>query len=495
MAVVQFRYCWNTRCMLRLMQPTFRGRCAAVRGGRFTSKGPERSPDIDDVVDLRCIDISSSGAGVCKEKESGYVVFVENALPGEELSAKVTKQKKKYGYGVKLKTIKVHDGACEPECEHFGACGGCSFQNLIYDDQIRWKEKLARHAFERIGGIVISRQEDGVFKNIQPSPQIYGYRNKMEFTVSKRNQNIGIRKKGAFEDVMDITACKIHSEEADELYKTLRVLLSENDRIRQLLEYVVIRWSITYKHALVNFVTLSDSSGALRQISKTLLEQHECVQGIVNSIAQVPLAKRSMKAEILLYGSGNVIECLDGISYRISTNSFFQTNTQQTIEMYRYIVQVAKLLPTDIVYDLYCGAGAIALFLARYVDHVYGVEISQSSIDDAKYNAAGNGISNATFIVSDVAQGLENEQELKSISPNVIVVDPARSGLSTRAIVAIGKLAARTIIYVSCNVATCTRDVQLLVLHGYAVSSVKPFDLFPHTPHVEVVISLEKIEN
>ena len=243
---------------------------------------------------------------------------------------------------------------------------------------------------------------------------------------------------------------------------------------------------------MINFVTLNDSSRELRQISKTLVEQHECVQGIVNSVAQLPLAKRRMKAEILLYGSGNVVESLDGINYRISTNSFFQTNTLQTIELYRYIVQVAKLLPTDIVYDLYCGAGTIGLFLARHVDHVYGIEISQSSINDAKYNAAENGIGNATFIASDVAQGLENEHELKSVSPDVIVVDPARSGLSSPTIVAIGKLAARTIIYVSCNVATCTRDVKLLIDCGYAVSSVKPFDLFPHTPHVEVVVSLEK---
>lgn len=420
------------------------------------------------------------------------MLFVENALPGEELHAKVTEKKKKYGYGVKLYTSKVHVHACEPGCMHFGACGGCSFQNLIYDDQLRWKEKLVRDAFERIGGIAISSHEEVLFQNIQPSQQIYGYRNKMEFTVSRTKENIGIRKKGSFEDIIDISTCKIHSEESDEMYRTLRVLLSEQESIQRLLEYVVIRWSYTNQHALINFVTLNDSSRELRQISKTLVEQHECVQGIVNSVAQLPLAKRRMKAEILLYGSGNVVESLDGINYRISTNSFFQTNTLQTIELYRYIVQVAKLLPTDIVYDLYCGAGTIGLFLARHVDHVYGIEISQSSINDAKYNAAENGIGNATFIASDVAQGLENEHELKSVSPDVIVVDPARSGLSSPTIVAIGKLAARTIIYVSCNVATCTRDVKLLIDCGYAVSSVKPFDLFPHTPHVEVVVSLEK---
>ena len=432
---------------------------------------------------------------MCREKTSGFVVFVDNALPGEECLAKVAKKKKTYGYGVKIQTTKVHDGTCEPECAHFGACGGCSFQNLIYCDQIKWKEKFARDAFERIGGIVMSKREDSVFKSIQPSPQIYGYRNKMEFTVSKGNGEIGIRRKGSIEDIVDISSCKIHSEEADELYMTLRVLLSEQEGIRKLLEYVVIRWSYTQKHALINFVTLNDSSRELRQISKTLVERHECVQGIVNSIAKLPLAKRHMKSEILLYGSGSLIECLDGINYRISTNSFFQTNTQQTFQLYRYIVQIARLLPTDIVYDLYCGAGTIGLFLARYVEHVYGIEISESSIKDAKYNAAENGISNATFILSDVAQGLENEQELESISPDIVVVDPARSGLSPRAIVGIGKLAPRTIIYVSCNVATCTRDVQLLTENGkYAVSSVKPFDLFPHTPHVEVVTSLEKIE-
>jgi 23S rRNA (uracil1939-C5)-methyltransferase len=433
---------------------------------------------------------------VCKEKSSGFVVFVDNALPGEEFVAKVSKKKKTYGFGEKIKTTKLHDGTCEPECAHFGACGGCSFQNLRYCDQIKWKENLARDAFERIGGIVMSKGEGGVFQSIQPSPQIYGYRNKMEFTVSKKNGDIGVRRKGSFEDIVDISTCKIHSEEADELYTTLRVLLSDKQEgIRELLEYVVIRWSCTQKHALINFVTLDDSSRELRQISKSLLERHECVQGIVNSIAKLPLAKRRMKSEILLHGSGNVIECLDGINYRISTNSFFQTNTQQTIQLYRHIVRVAKLLPTDIVYDLYCGAGTIGLFLARYVEHVYGIEISESSINDAKYNATENGISNATFILSDVAQGLENEQELESISPDIIVVDPARSGLSPRAILGIGKLAPRTIIYVSCNVATCTRDVQLLTEHGYAVSSVKPFDFFPHTPHVEVVTSLEKIES
>jgi 23S rRNA (uracil1939-C5)-methyltransferase len=337
-------------------------------------------------------------------------------------------------------------------------------------------------ACKRIGGFDIS----GVMETIEGCDDTFHYRNKVEFSVDTKHGIIGKHLRGSSSRLTGIEECMLQSKGAHKIYKDVHEYLMNDGALLEEIEYIVIRWSQAYATALVNIVTKRNILGHLKTFGDYLSKKHgKSLTGIVNSVSDStrPLEERRIVQEEVVCGRPELMEKLGSCLYRISPNSFFQVHTAQTEKMYDFIMNaVAESSDKQgVVLDLYCGAGSIAIFLAQKAKYVYGVEISQSSIDDARYNCTLNNVTNVEFIHGDVIDTFS--------SIDAIVVDPARKGLSSNALQGIVKINPTIVVYVSCNVATQARDVKQICESGqYDVISVKPFDLFPQTVHVENVV-------
>lgn len=442
---------------------------------------------------LTCVDVSNQGSGVCKDKETGLVVFVPDSLPGEILRARVENSgKQSFAYGVKLETLKSHDGSRRGYCKHRKECGGCSLQNLTYSpNQLDLKQNYVFNAFKRIGGVK-SLGESGIFRDIVGCDDEFHYRNKVEFSVDWHSKVIGKHVRGSADAVIDVSECVLQTDAANRLYRDICSILLEEDAVISSVQHIVIRWSNAFQHALVNIVTKDDVRGSMGRFVERVAERHaDILRGIVNSVSQDgrPLEERKMEGEHVLWGEGYLLEKLSCFTYRISPNSFFQTNTKQAEKLYEYVVEQAHISSDDVVFDLYSGTGSMSLFLASKAKSVYGIEISQSSVADARYNAALNGVDNVEFVQGDVGH---ISQLVHGKQPDIVVVDPARAGLSKRAVKGLLKCSPKKLVYVSCNAATQARDVREFVSNWYHLESVRPFDLFPQTMHVECVAVLHR---
>ena len=418
------------------------------------------------------------------------MVFVPDSLPGEISRVRIDKIKKRsFALGTKLETLRHHEGAVDAACPHFGSCGGCSLQTLAYVNQLMLKEKIVVNTFKRIGSM--QNVENGLFKGIQGCDHVYQYRNKVEFSVGQGV--IGKHLRGSSEIIVPIKECKLQSDASERLYQGIQWYLQEaEDDLLSEIQHIVIRWSDAYENALVNIVTQNPSTKRLAKFGDYLGSKYgQVLRGIVNT--SVSNDSRCTANVYTVWGQGDLLERLGPYTFRISPNSFFQVNTAQTKRLYEYVVEAAGINTTHVVFDLYCGTGTISLFLAKYAKKVYGIEVVESSIKDAKYNARLNGIENVEFVQGDV--GMVVSKVLgDNNTADIVVVDPARAGLSKRAIQGLLNLKPRKIVYVSCNVATQGRDIKDLLQSGmYRVDSIKAFDLFPQTTHVESVVVCSKV--
>ncbi|WPT13008.1 RNA methyltransferase OB0768 [Picochlorum sp. SENEW3] len=442
---------------------------------------------------LTCVDVSSQGSGVCKDKETGLVVFVPDSLPGEILRARIEKSgKQSFAHGVKLETLKSHDGSRMAYCNYAHECGGCSLQNLTYSPhQLDLKQSSVFNAFKRIGGVK-SLGEKGIFRDIVGCDDEFHYRNKVEFSVDSHAKVIGKHVRGSADALVHISECVLQTNAANRLYRDICAVVLEEDAVISTVQHIVIRFSNAFQQCLVNIVTKDDARNNLSRLVEYVSERHaDTLRGIVNSVSQdgALLEERKVETEHVLWGEGDLLEKLSCFTYRISPNSFFQTNTKQAERLYEYVVEQAQISSDDVVFDLYSGAGSMSLFLASNAKSVYGIEISESSVADARYNAALNGVDNVEFVQGDVGH---ISQLTHGRQPDIVVVDPARAGLSKRAIKGLLKCMPKKLVYVSCNAATQARDVREFLNNGYWLESVRPFDLFPQTMHVECVAVLHR---
>ena len=457
---------------------------------RIDAKG---KGDDGDIRVLTCVDVTNQGSGVCKDRETGLVVFVPDSLPGEIVRARIEKSgKKSFAQGVKLATLQSHNGSRTAYCRHAEECGGCSLQNLTYSpNQLDLKQNYVYNAFKRIGGVT-SLGDEGVFRGIVGCDDEFHYRNKVEFSIGRHSKVIGKHVRGSSDAVVGISECVLQTDAANRLYRDMCTILMEDDAVMSAIQHIVIRWSNAFQHALVNIITENDARDTLGWFVERVSERHAGIlRGIVNSVSQDgrPLEERRMESVHVLWGEGNLLEKLSSFTYRVSPNSFFQTNTKQAQMLYEYVVEQAQISSDDVVFDLYSGTGSMSLFLASKAGSVYGIEISESSVTDARYNAALNGVDNVEFAQGDVGS---ISQLSHGKQPDIVVVDPARAGLSKRAIKGLLKCLPKRLVYVSCNAATQARDVRDFVNSGYRLESVRPFDLFPQTMHVECVAVLNQ---
>ncbi len=446
--------------------------------------------------------------------DSGMAVMVTGMLAiGDRVLARIKKVKQRYLEAIAVEVLEPSLDRVEPVCSYFGVCGGCKLMHIRYEAQLNYKQKKVRDALEHLGDFV----EPPVMP-VVAAPDSCHYRNKMEFSFSNmryllpeelsqeqllrpKGFALGFHTPGNFEKVIDIDYCYLAKESMNRVLQLTREFAIANALVpfaakahTGFLRNLVVRFSENREELMVNLVT-SWYDEPLMQRYRAFLEAGMPGQKmtVVNNVTERKNTVATGDEEYLLCGTGTITERLGGLDFRISANSFFQTNSTQAEALYQGILSVAGLGANDTVYDLYCGTGTITLFLAKHCRQAIGLEVVESSINDARSNAAFNGVENAAFFQVDLKDFHAILDTLASHdAPAVIITDPPRAGMHPKALSTMLQLKPRRIVYVSCNPASLARDGKEICAAGYSLLSVEPVDMFPHTSHIESVACFER---
>ena len=460
--------------------------------------------------------------GKCITRVDDQVIFVPFCVPGDVVDLQVVKKKHKYCEAKVVRFIKKSYVRQEPMCEHFGICGGCKWQNLPYEEQIKAKQKQVEDQLTRIGKIELPE-----FRPIMGSVKTQEYRNKIEFGCSNKRwftseelaqlpqkeddtvtslkerhaQNaIGFHITGAFDKIYTIKKCWLMDDLCNEIRNFVFEYADSHNYtfydLREqhgLLRDMMIRNSNTGEWMLV-FQFHYDEEGD-EQRALELMQQVADKFPQITSLMYVDNQKGNdtiNDLELSLFkGNDHIFELMEDLKFKVGPKSFYQTNTEQAYHLYCVAREFANLTGNELVYDLYTGTGTIANFVAHKAKKVIGIEYVPEAIEDAKVNSQVNNIENTLFYAGDMKDILTNEFIAQHGRPDVIITDPPRAGMHPDVVNVILNAAPNRIVYVSCNPATQARDLQLMDDH-YKVAAVQPVDMFPHTPHVENVVLLEK---
>jgi 23S rRNA (uracil1939-C5)-methyltransferase len=446
-------------------------------------------PRRGDSIELSIDDLAFGGEGV--GRADGYVIFVRGGLPGDRLRVRMTESRSRFGRSVIEAVLQPSPDRVEAPCAYFGRCGGCRLQHLAYPAQLAFKEKQVRDCLERLGGL-------GAFdlRPILAAAEPYGYRNKMEFTVA--GPSIGLHEAERYDVLVDVERCLLQSESMntllDEFRRQVRArALSVYDPVteRGLLRFVMMREGRNTGEAMVNVVGAAPDIEAVTPVAQALRARVPGTASVVLNVNAKKAAVAVGSEEHLLLGRDVITERLDSVTFQISANSFFQTNTMQAERLFRIVADACVLTGVQTVMDLYSGTGAISLLLAGTARRVYGIEVTAAAVADAVRNARANGIDNCTFLAGEVRHVLPDLMR-QGVTADVVVADPPRAGFHPKALAALATLAPARIVYVSCNPSTLARDVGDLVRGGYVLEWVQPVDMFPQTPHIEAVARLRR---
>jgi 23S rRNA (uracil1939-C5)-methyltransferase len=474
-----------------------------------------------EIVELEIEKYAFEGRGVAKvdkgsivpesidESKNKYVVFVDGSYPGDVVKASLTKIKKSYAKASIEEIIKPSELRINARCKFFGTCGGCKQQDLDYTTQTKFKQQQIEEIFEKMSGF-----KDFIIEEIIPSEKVFFYRNKMEFSFAEKrwltNEEIisekefekdfalGLHIPRVFDKVLDIDECFLQSEESNKIlnfsrnfFKERNVSIYSTKTHQGFLRNLVVKQSRHSDDLMVNLVTSSENGELLQNYKEMLLSEIPQITTIVNNINLKKASVATGDYEKLLYGSGFIYDVIGKYKFRISANSFFQTNTLQAEKLYQTALNFAEMEGDEIVYDLYSGAGTISIFVSNYCKEVYAFESVESAISDAEENAKLNNINNVHFITSDLYKSfLPFVEEKKLSKPHLIVLDPPRNGMHKNAVNDVINLKPKKIVYISCKPTTQVRDIKLFTEAGYKLIKIKPVDMFPHTYHIENVALL-----
>ena len=451
-------------------------------------------PKRGEILSLTIDDLAFGGEGV--GRADGYVVFVPGGLPGDRLRVRLVQVRSRFGRGVIDAVEQPSPHRVEAPCPYFGRCGGCRLQHLAYPAQLAFKAKQVADALARLGGLT------GVeIRPIIGAEETFGYRNKMEFTVARTAAAplaVGLHETERYDSVLDIERCLLQSDRMNALLGETRAFfvergltVYEQDSGEGLLRFLMLREGKHTGELMTNVVTSAPAVSELAALAQRLQARDTGTSSVVMNVNPKKASVAVGVEEHLLGGRDHIRERVAGLTFQVSANSFFQTNTRQAERLFELVVDSAELTGRETVYDLYSGTGAISLLLARRARWVYGIEVAQAAVDDAGVNAAANGITNCTFVCGEVRFVLPS-LIAKGVTAEVVVADPPRAGFHPKALHALATLGARRIVYVSCNPTTLARDLGELVRGGYRLEWVQPVDMFPHTPHIEAVARLER---
>lgn len=454
-------------------------------------------------------DYAAEGKALARVNE--LVVFVPFAVPGDVVDLQVRRKKHSYCEAEIIRFIKYSERRVKPFCQHFGICGGCKWQNIPYYEQLRMKQKQVYDQLTRIGKVNLPE-----FNQILGSVKTQGYRNKLEFGCSNRRwltqdeiasgsdftqmNAVGFHITGAFDKILPIEKCWLMDDLQNKIRNAIRDYAYEHDMVfydirRQcgLLRDIMVRNSDTGEWmVLIQFHYEKDEDEV---IAKNLLQHIADGFPEITSLLYVNNQKgndtfNDLNIEVFK-GNDYIYETMDGLTFKVGAKSFYQTNTKQAYHLYSVVRDFANLTGNELVYDLYTGTGTIANFVSRYAKRVIGIEYVPEAIEDAKINSEINNISNTLFFAGDMKDILTESFISENGTPDIIITDPPRAGMHPDVVQTIIKTAPKRIVYVSCNPATQARDLSLLD-DLYEVVAVQPVDMFPHTPHVENVVLLNR---
>ena len=454
------------------------------------------------LIELDVEGLAFGGKGLARV--DGLAVFIEQALPGDRILAKITKKKKNYAEARSIEVIKASEYRISPPCKYSGICGGCSWQFLNYEQQLFYKQQHVRESLEHIALI----KGISVLQTLT-TQKIFGYRNKMEFSCATRRWltpdelgredivpdiALGLHVPGTFNKIIDIDMCLLQAPDGNEILSDVRrYIKSSSMPVYELRShegywrFLVLRHSERYDQWMVNMVTSTLVHEQIQPLADFLVKKYPNIVSVINNISAKKAAVAIGDHEVLLAGRENITEGIGPFEFDISANSFFQTNSKGAELLYETVKGYAGLTGREIVVDLYCGAGTISIFLAMDAQQIIGLESNPGAVADANRNCIKNGIDNCRFISGDVRFTLSQ----LDIIPDVMIIDPPRVGMHEDVVHQVIKLGPPRIVYVSCNPATLARDL-LLLKNSYRLVEVQPVDMFPHTYHIEAVALLEK---
>jgi len=470
---------------------------------------PARKPNTI-LQNISIIDIAEDGKGVGKTDE--LVLFIEKAIPGDVVDVEVYRKKKNFAEAKITELKKASEFRTEAFCQHFGICGGCKWQHMLYDAQLIYKQKSVTDALQRIAKLDLT----GLVRPILPSEQTSYYRNKLEYTFSNKRwltngENVednlemnalGFHVPGRFDKILDIEHCYLQADPSNPIRNQVRGYALQHG-----ISFYDIR---AHEGALRNLIIRTSSTGELMVIVVFAHAVEEQIEGLMKFVADefpeitslLYIINQKMNdtifdQEVITYrGRDFIYEAMptkvdgtDVIQFRIGPKSFYQTNSDQALQLYQITRDFAGFTGNELVYDLYTGAGTIANFVAGRVKQVIGVEYVPQAIEDAKVNSAINNITNTKFFAGDMKDVLTPEFVAEHGKPDVIITDPPRAGMHPDVVNRLMEIEAKKIVYVSCNAATQARDL-LVLKEKYDVLNIQPVDMFPHTQHVENVVLL-----
>ena len=444
----------------------------------------------DQQIEITDILFPNKGIGIWE----GNTVTVKNTLPGQTVLADVKKKRRQFEGRLKA-VIKKADYEQKPACPVFGSCGGCTYQNLPYEKQLEIKQKTVKDLLDNAG------VEYGEFLPVKPSPICEGYRNKMEFSFGDNGEGgelcLGMRKRESFYEVVNADKCRIvHADVCKILEATLDFFRASGEQFYHktrhtgTLRHLLVRRAYFTGEISVNLVTTSTlrtelSAWADKLLALPLEGEIKGIAHIINDgVADIVRADETKQ----LYGGEYFTEKLLGLEFKISTFSFFQTNSAGAEVLYSTVRDFAGSGNDRIIFDLYCGTGTITQILSKNAKKVYGIEIVEEAVEAAKQNADLNGIDNCEFIAGDVLNMVDELED----KPDLIILDPPREGINPKAIKKIIDFAAPRLVYISCKASSLSKDLLTFAENGYKTEKVQCVDMFPGTYHIETVCLLTR---
>ncbi|MBF0468029.1 MAG: 23S rRNA (uracil(1939)-C(5))-methyltransferase RlmD [Desulfamplus sp.] len=458
-------------------------------------------------TELKILDLAFGGMGIAKP--DGFPVFVDRTLPGDRVVARITRKKKKYAQATLIEIIEPSPVREKAPCTYADHCGGCRWQALPYEEQLKYKKQHVIDSLEHIGllkGIEV--------KDVIRSEKTFGFRNKMEFSCSDRRwltpedlQNPGIRKDfglglhvpGTFDRIIDIEKCLIQPDTGNQILGHIRQYIKDSGVPAYGLKshegfwrFVMLRSSAAFGTWMVNIITKEENDAILMPLASQLMARYPEIASVVNNVTARKASIATGEYEKILAGERCIREKLGDFTFEISSNSFFQTNTAGAQTLYSLVSDYAQLTGKEHVIDLYSGTGTIPIWLSKDAGQVTGIEIVESAVEDARRNAFINNVQNCHFHVGDIRELLPSVLSGTGKRCDVMIIDPPRAGMHKDVVDQIIAIAPEKIVYVSCNPATLARDLALL--HSkYTAVEVQPVDMFPHTFHIESVALLKAV--
>jgi len=457
---------------------------------------------VRDVLTLDVEDVALGGKALARV--DGRVVFVDRGLPGDRVSARVTKTNKRFAEARLAAVQRPSPERVPARCVHVERCGGCRLQELPYAQQLGLKERQVREALRHLGGI-----PDPPVRAIVPAPSAWGYRNKMEFSFAPDEAGrplLGLHERGTFDRVFALSECWLPSPLTVEIVRFTQVFAAGHgwrayhpSRHDGVARFLTVRHLPHTASCAVQLIAAGAGEPELpgleawaRGVAALSPEVRTVTLGINSGRAHVAFAER----ERALHGDGVIVERLLGLEFEVVANAFLQTNSAQAERLYEGALAAAALDGSEAVLDLYSGAGTLTLLFARAAREAVGVESVPDAVERARRNAVRNRIANARFELGEARAVLREwarGERQGAPRPDVVVVDPPRAGLHPRVVARVAELSPKRIVYVSCNPATLARDLKDFAALGWRAAELTPYDMFPHTPHIECVARLERV--